>query len=339
MSDYKKIWKECKSFYLIVFAITTAITLLHAFVLIGEKTREIKQMGSSLGTVSFCSAVADLSTDLSICGLVPTILALVLILYIRHGSLSDIRQREFLLGLPVKRGAILRLDYCLIVFGILVENIIFGAVLSLKQLQINQTSFEQQKLWVYLALYALYVLIIFSALYLGMILAKTGFVGMFLVGLLSFFVYQVCDDVEGVFSMLNYYQVYEEVDNAMFHVLAVLSPYNMFDYGIATPELFMNVETLYPILGLFLLVFLIILIMIWGSCKYSEKADGRVFVTRKLDYGFGILFVLVALLLMGISILCVGNVLFNYILVFAIFMVSYFAFFGNETENNRLVVR
>lgn len=206
----------CDSLYIcrdagVVFTKTAAEQQLQAKIAEAEKTGttfQVSEQGRDL-----LESICDKADNYSILGFGVTIAGIVFLMILRRLSYMDIRAEEFRRTLPVKERSMIIYDYFCMLGVILAAALVQGTILLGGQTCYNRNLMElapkysagtvadsavmqaNQRLLLYMMCYLLFVLLLYTWIYLGMTVVKNPILG----AVVSIFNWQ------GLYSFENYY--------------------------------------------------------------------------------------------------------------------------------------
>lgn len=125
---------------------------------------------------------------------------IIFLLFVRHMLLPDIRSREFEMTFPVKRSSLIMHEYWFFFILIMGLSIIQGVIFGLYQTHYNKAwlrvsgkkvsgsfiGIPNERLFIYVAVYSIVLLLAFTWIYLWMTMSKNPLLGIVVAGLIWF---------------------------------------------------------------------------------------------------------------------------------------------------------
>lgn len=225
MKDFIKLTKETWRFYLTAFGIALVFVVSNDVYLISQYKKDAAE-GNVL--ISMANIFYDKADGYDLVSFWVALVGIVLFLFIRHFSFVDKRTMEFQMLWPMKKRMLVIHDYVcsLAVFAgvwlvtmvsFSVTQGIYNQVLIRKNTVLREEAEQAgRQLWEYGSIYLLYLVLIFSLLYLGIIICRNGIAGMVVMGLCwvaAVFFSAICEN-EGLCYMMYPTEVFDYVQES-----------------------------------------------------------------------------------------------------------------------------
>ncbi|MGN0153468.1 MAG: hypothetical protein ACI4A3_03390 [Lachnospiraceae bacterium] len=275
-----------------------------------EKTFSIPQTGKDL-----CAGMVDKGENYSLLGFFTTMLGICLLLFVREFCFADRGAREFERTLPVKNTAIVLHEY-LSILGILLlamllqtglllccqnhYNHILARVLEERCGVVVSESFfslPSEKLITAILCYTLFLVMIYTWIYLGMTIARNPLVG----GVLSLVTWDGLYYIADTWGWTFWCQIFKKSITDEYELNVLVDKLDQLLYKLLSPcEFFRELELtglmtgtvagweLWKITGIIGIVLLFLMILIVFAAKKRELSKGRILYFRSADYLFAL---------------------------------------------------
>lgn len=318
MKDIKKLAKETWKFYLGVLIVVLLFVLCDSIyqcrdnrLLYGGQMfsyeiglAELKTIQTNVNYVygaDLTRVIVNKVNGYDFWGFYIVLTGICVMLGFRHFAFMGKRAREFELALPVKKATRVLYDYVLFIFiffaGAILRLGIFliyqinynhkisEALLTYKsgELKENAVSMANYRMFCYIGCYLLFIILVFSIIYLGMQLCRNVFIG----GITACTVWVISAFyIYDILASAMYWYYWAEKEEKYYALVAGVNPSAFFDkLSIAHGKIVWggyNGQFVPLIVG-----FCVILaVCIFLSAKYKEESKGKLFCFPWLDYPF-----------------------------------------------------
>lgn len=192
MKGFLRLTREAWRFYVAAFGIALILVVSNDIYLISQYKKDAAA-GNELIDMAF--TFYDKADGYDLVSFWVALAGIVLFLFARHFSFVDKRTMEFQMFWPIKKRTIVIHDYVCSLAVLVVTWLVTIVSFSVTQGAYNQVLIGKNAalkgeaeqagrlLWEYGSFYLLYLVLIFSLLYLGIIICRNGIAGMVFMGL------------------------------------------------------------------------------------------------------------------------------------------------------------
>lgn len=330
MSTFRKLTRESWQFYTGVAVIVLLLVICDSVYIcrdanieftakgaeqqLQERIAEAKLAGTTFQVpeygVDLTSSIEDKADNAELMGFIITIAGIIIMLIARKFYYMDIRAEEFQRTLPVKERSTAMYDYLCMLGIILMGTLVQGAILitgqtcynrnmmqlaqeySVGTMQTDAVALANEYLLIYMVCYLLFVLMLYTWIYLGMTIAKNPIIG----AVLS--VVNWCGLWELYYYFFEMYSVNEMYVKISAFVESFFSPSDFFYYlELETGTLSstsvegsnLNGNSIWINICVMVAALIIGVIFIYVLSGKRELSKGKLFYFPILDYPFAFL--------------------------------------------------